>query len=271
MHVDHITDLYNREYIEFTKNNKEKMNVDDTLKDVISELETLYNENIEALLLINFIPYQVVNIEEYMQILDDLSQNNKGKISQFYYKFKDALNIEYGYFKQYWESSFDQNKKLITSFEDHINAPASPLYLMNKYFGQGLMVNLSITLFKYGRGLAIEDNLIAAALIPDSSDEFFYTTLTAFHEFTHYVTDELIDDNRSKSEEIPINEILVMRFDFEFLKRHFIDYMPDYLKLSSLWAGMDISQENYTKVFELESELERKMLIKLNELEQFVI
>lgn len=247
------------------------MNFDDNLGDVISELETLYNENIEALLLINFIPYQVLSIEEYNLILDNLSQNNKEEISQFYCMFKIALNNEYNYFKQYWESSFDQNKELITTFEEHINNPTSPIKLLNRYFDQELLVNISITLFKYGRGLMTKDNkLIAATLIPESSEKLFYPTLTAFHELTHYITDGIIEENMFNSGKIPINEILVMRFDFEILKRHFVEYIPEYLRLSSLWAGMDISEENYSKVFELESELERKMLIKIDELEKFI-
>lgn len=271
MHINHITDLYNMDYIELTKKNKLEMCFDHNMIDDYSDLSALYIENIDTLLTVNFLPYSINCIEEYNLILDNLSQTYGESTSEFYLKFKTAINHEYIYFKHYWEMLSKDQSSVLLEFQEHINSSTSPLKLVEKYFNRELIVNTSATLFKFGRGLVSgDDQIIAAVLTPKSSKDILSSSIVAFHEFTHYITDELIASHMLNSGNIPIQETLVMRFDFQIIKNNFREYMPEYLRISSDWMGVEITENDYEVVFALDGDLEKIMLHKVDELEQLL-
>ncbi len=217
MKVHNASDLYSEDYIRSMQLEK---NGDSDIVQETSLLESYYNDNFERLGVINFLPFDCVDLQSFIDLLLHYQRFSDEDREAFLYPFVRSLEQENKFYSDYWKRTFDnsQEKRLLAEnyFKDAIQKYSC---LFDFFKKNSAVVSFSYSLTCNGRGIGKENSFFAIVPFPKSSTEYQYHFFQLLHEYTHQFTDSLVGSAIHMSDGThDLSENVVIVFDYYLMR-----------------------------------------------------
>lgn len=261
--VNNVSDLCDEDYI--AKMEEEKQDFTYDIIPAIYPLQLYYNENFERLMLINFLPYYCNSYEEMKNLFLTTNRFTQDDIRYFIHPFIKILDNESRFFFEYWDRLHRKYEPSRRSIEKHFQKNLEKYRHIFEYYNKPCKILFSYTITRNGRGFYDDSYFSALIRFPKNETFFDFSFIQLFHEYTHSITDSLLNKNITmKDDSHNLSEYVVLLADYYLIKSIDPKFIPTYLK----WVKNEISEEldetKFLSIFNIDETLKAELVKLIN-------
>jgi hypothetical protein len=264
--VANASDCYCEQYID--KMAAEKGSFAYNLASEVKDLQEYYNKNFNRLMIINFLPFYSIDYNDFKQTLLGFNGFTEEDRIQFINPFILVLDTESKFYFPYWQEKHKYFVEMRSYMESILTVEFNKYNSLFNHFNKGLQLYLSYCITQNGRGIYSKEYFSAMAPFPSSLDVIDNAFFTALHEYTHQITDKLINTNISMSDSThDISESLVILADYYIINSLDTPAVARYFKwLSEKYGNISkgITPSEFIDIFKIETALAEELKRTLN-------
>lgn len=254
MKVDNASNCFSQQYID--KMFIEKGSFEYDIEIDIKNLQNYYNTNFNRLMMINFLPFNCTNYDEMKYLLLNYYTFTDEDKQFFLLPLIEALDKEAVFYFPYWENIHNSYQKERFEIELWMENEINKYKNLFDYFNKPLVLYLSYSITKNGRGFVRYDCFLALSPFVDSIDSYDNTFFQAFHEYTHQFTDILVSNINMNDNTHNISEFIVIVADYYIVKSFDPKSISRYFEWLSKLLNLKISNnEDFFDIFKLDNDL----------------
>jgi hypothetical protein len=244
--------VFSEDYVNDMEDIKKKMGYDNDTKEKMISLSKYFKDNFSDLQYIYFIPFDYKDYDSFSHgLLNEIQYPDKYR-KDFYEPLMEVAEQEKDFYKKYWEKKRQEDTKVYEDFCNYLNTNFTSINGLFQYTGCTPKVILSYSMNRNGRGYTDKNGNHLVAVLSPEKDNFTYSYFFILHEFTHNVTDPIINNEVAvNSGEHEIIESLAIYFDYLLLKKENPEMIDSYLKTSSQAMGLNyiIGEQEFKEKF----------------------
>ena len=231
----------------------------------ISLLREGYESNFHRLSIVNFIPYYTRNVNELISALKNYQEFTFEDKKNFVEPFVAMLiKEEKNFYNQYWHNIFTKNTENIEAFERYLSANFESLNALFLNTNRKPNIYVSFSMTQFGRGFYMDEFLSAAVPLPNGVEEYESAFFQILHEFTHQLTDSLLDNKiRMDDGTHELSEIIAVVADYYIFNRLDHNKVENYLRWINVVLNErsdELTTENFTTAFSLPKKIHLSLL-----------
>jgi len=255
MKVNNASDLYCEKYI--TK--MAQLRQDDSLHAKISTLSDYYHANFQRLMVVGFLPYYCADYESMKNTFLNFNRFTPEDISRFIKPFIAILDNESAFYFDYWQSVHNATETLRRGVEARFAAEVSKYSRVFEHYNKAAAVLFSYSITRNGRGIFDNNNFSALVPFPENDGEFSRAFFMALHEFTHQLTDALLQTHINMDDgSHDLSEWVVILADYYLIEAVDKARLGAYLEWLRSF-GMTATKANFFELFDVGEELHRAL------------
>lgn len=252
MKVDHVSDLYSTDYIRAINASKEAESFPAGLVGSLVDLERIYNAYFDCLGIVQFLPYHANSVEDLKARIARAIRADNREILWFIDRYVEALEKETTFYRSHWNRIDRVAAPVLRIFEDYIALRDTPLSYISERCNEDLIIYLSHSLWRFGRGLGQSNEGLACAVrLPSDESMYEEAILMALHEYTHYITDSRIEVRENCDALMTAYENAVITYDYYLVRDRYEEYLEGYFGMIGGWVRRTVDERNFKDVFPL--------------------
>lgn len=253
------SNLYSQEYILIINKEKESCKVNTDLELRLSRIKSFYLKGFNKLSIINFIPFFTGSYDELKIALMSWNGFDNSDLQNFILPFIEILEEERQFYYGHWNKQLEKNRQDIKLLEEYLSKHFSVLDNMFRYFNKKAQIYALFSITQKGRGFYVEDYFSAAISFPKDGTKFINSFFIALHEFTHQITDRLVNENISMDNDThKLSEFMVLVADYLILEGLYPSILDRYLEWICEISGRSnekLTKEEFLKIFNIPQHL----------------
>lgn len=272
MQVGNASDLFDPSYIQKMAALRAERSSERDLRNALQKLEGYYNRHFERLGVINFLPVYACGFEEMKEGLLHHPAFTQADREAFLRPFVAVLEAEAPFYLPYWEEQYAKSRENRERMETMMRSRLSALSPLFAYAHKSPLAYFSYSITRNGRGIGgLGSTLCAVVPFPQQEKDDDNTFFTLLHEYTHQLTDGLLQtsihmDDGSHN----LSENVVILFDYFLVASVCESLVPAYLDWIALISGHEgehLSPKQFLSFFAVDSqELNERMQALLQEI-----
>lgn len=274
MKVDNASNLFNAEYVEDIRKEKERQGIADTLLNQVGNITDYYIKHFDRLAVINFVPFITYSLGELSEKLLSMPYFTDGDKASFINPFMDILEEEKTFYQAYW---YEQNERIGDRkavveawLGDRLGTFKCIFDYYKQQYNKEVRLFLSYSMGQNGRGVDQNDNHLVAIPFPLEESETTNSFFMTLHELTHPCTDDLVGSNISMEDgSHALTENVVMLADYYLIKAVQPALVEDYFKWICTKCGqpdVHIDEGILCEIFSIPQVLEEKLKTRIREI-----
>ena len=187
----------------------------------MGSLQDYYEQNFARLAVINFFPFYTSGIDDFIAALCNYRGFTEEDMGQFVNEFLNIFTTEAEqFYGQFWQYVLESNRQNLADFNAYLGESLSHLECIFRNTGLQPNVYACVSMRRYGRGFTKDGFLSAAVPLPSGPEQYGNAFFQAVHEFTHQLTDELINLPISMADQShALSESVVIVGDYYLFQR----------------------------------------------------
>lgn len=263
MKVDNASNCYSQKYID--RMLIEKKSFEYNIEASIKNLQSYYNTNFSRLMMINFLPFHCTNYDEMKHLFLNYPTFTEEDKQFFLLPLIEALDIEVVFYFPYWRAIHNSYQKERFEIEKWMGNEFNKYKSIFDYFNKPIVLYLSFSITKNGRGYGRNDCFIALSPFMNSIDSYYKTFFQALHEYTHQFTDILISNISINNNTHNISELVVIMADYYIIKSIDPESISCYFDWINKIHGNTLKITNDDEFFDI-FKLDNNLYLELNKI-----
>ncbi len=216
MKVDNASNCYSQQYID--RMSIEKGSFEYNIEAAMKDLQGYYNKNFSRLMMINFLPFNCTNYDEMKHLFLNYHTFTDEDKQFFLLPLIEAFDKEIVFYFPYWKAIHNSYQKERFEIEHWMENEFIKYKSIFDYFNKPIVLYLSLSITKNGRGYGRNDCFLALSPFADSIVSYGNIFFQALHEYTHQFTDILVSNISMNDNTHNISELVVIIADYYIIK-----------------------------------------------------